>query len=191
MYNSQATVPDDQHQASTKLHMDMADAVNIMLWAAPLPDGKPGFAICQIYPPEVSPSLINSWWKKCSRGLGIPYHQYEPYVARPSLGQLSGPTLHILPVPRRSCVHSRKICPSGLSCFTCACSKQLKDPKSLLSWTPSRLLVTMSPFNTSTKSNNSLPSSESNAWPVDTGKTFFSSIPCCGMHGCRSVNCGK
>jgi hypothetical protein len=57
MYNSQATVPDDQHQASTKLHMDMADAVNIMLWAGPLPDGKPGFAIWQIYPPEVSPIL--------------------------------------------------------------------------------------------------------------------------------------
>jgi hypothetical protein len=49
MYNAQATLQDDDHHGSTRLHLDLTDAVNIMIWAANLPDGKPGYAIWHIF----------------------------------------------------------------------------------------------------------------------------------------------
>ena len=49
MYNAQATLQDDDHHGSTRLHLDLTDAVNIMIWAANLPDGKPGYPIWHIF----------------------------------------------------------------------------------------------------------------------------------------------
>lgn len=43
--------------SATKLHLDVTDAANIMLWAGSLPDGSDGFALWYIYPPEVLDSL--------------------------------------------------------------------------------------------------------------------------------------
>ncbi|GAA6039189.1 hypothetical protein JCM8097_000461 [Rhodosporidiobolus ruineniae] len=42
---------------STKLHMDVADALNVMLWSSPGPDGSPGVAIWDIYRSEDSPKI--------------------------------------------------------------------------------------------------------------------------------------
>ena len=36
-------------KGTTRLHMDMADAVNVMLYATPTPDGEPGGALWDIY----------------------------------------------------------------------------------------------------------------------------------------------
>jgi lysine-specific demethylase 3 len=41
MYNAHGNI-NDAATASTQLHMDMADALNILMHAEPLPDGKPG-----------------------------------------------------------------------------------------------------------------------------------------------------
>lgn len=51
MYNATWTIVDDHHHASTVLHMDLTDAVNLMVWAAKGPDGKPGYALWHIFPP--------------------------------------------------------------------------------------------------------------------------------------------
>jgi hypothetical protein len=57
MYHGQATLQDNSHHGSTRLHMDLTDAVNIMLWAAKLLDGRAGFAVWDIFPPEATPIL--------------------------------------------------------------------------------------------------------------------------------------
>ena len=53
MYNSNGSDVDDPY-GSTKLHKDMTDALNLMVWAAEFPDGKPGYALWHLFPPEVT-----------------------------------------------------------------------------------------------------------------------------------------
>jgi lysine-specific demethylase 3 len=43
---------DDSHHGSTKLHMDLTDAQNIMLFAAPFSDDEPGHALWHLFRPE-------------------------------------------------------------------------------------------------------------------------------------------
>ena len=49
MYLGQCSISKDFTQSSTKLHMDITDAYNEMLYAAKCPDGSPGFAIWDIW----------------------------------------------------------------------------------------------------------------------------------------------
>ncbi|KIM21613.1 hypothetical protein M408DRAFT_101995 [Serendipita vermifera MAFF 305830] len=55
MYNAFKSREDGY--GSTRLHMDMADAVNIMLYAAPLPGDTVGYAVWDIYPSESSAKI--------------------------------------------------------------------------------------------------------------------------------------
>lgn len=50
MYNAFAS--DEEKFGSTRLHMDMADAVNIMLYSSPRDGEEAGFAVWDIYPSE-------------------------------------------------------------------------------------------------------------------------------------------
>lgn len=49
MYNAMASSDTPGTKGTTRLHMDMADAVNVMLYAAPTPDGAPGCAVWDVY----------------------------------------------------------------------------------------------------------------------------------------------
>lgn len=49
MYNAMSSFETAGSKGSTRLHMDMADALNIMTYAAPTQDGKPGFAIWDLF----------------------------------------------------------------------------------------------------------------------------------------------
>lgn len=49
MYNAMASYESAGSKGSTRLHMDMADALNIMTYAALTPDGKPGFAVWDLF----------------------------------------------------------------------------------------------------------------------------------------------
>ena len=42
MYNALASFESQGSKGSTRLHMDMADAINIMTYASPAPDGRQG-----------------------------------------------------------------------------------------------------------------------------------------------------
>ena len=75
MYNAQATLQDDRHHGSTCLHMDLTDAVNIMLWAAGSADGGPGYAVWDIFPPEAAPILREFSRQQAGfEGKGDPIH---------------------------------------------------------------------------------------------------------------------
>jgi hypothetical protein len=54
MYNCNGCEREDDPNGSTKLHMDLTDAVNIMLWAGKCSDGTNGFALWHIFSAEMS-----------------------------------------------------------------------------------------------------------------------------------------
>jgi lysine-specific demethylase 3 len=49
MYNAMASFESAGSKGSTRLHMDMADALNIMTFASLTPDGKPGTAAWDLF----------------------------------------------------------------------------------------------------------------------------------------------
>ena len=57
MYNANGSERPDDIYGSTKLHMDLTDAVNIMVWAANCRNGGPGYALWHIFPPEAAEIL--------------------------------------------------------------------------------------------------------------------------------------
>jgi hypothetical protein len=81
MYNACETAPDDQHQGSTKLHADLTDAVNIMLWAAKDADGNPGCALWHIFPATALAFLRKFLTEVCGfKGPGDPVHSQLIYI---------------------------------------------------------------------------------------------------------------
>ena len=74
MYNATETVPDDSHHGSTKLHMDVMDALNRMLWAADSQDGKPGCAKWHIFDAIDAPLLCKFAIERGFTNLGDPIH---------------------------------------------------------------------------------------------------------------------
>ena len=88
MYNATETAPDDQH-GSTKLHKDLTDAVNIMLWAAKSEDGQPGCALWHIFPPSASFLLRKFLIDDCGfTGPGDPIHSQTIYLTQDMLQRL-------------------------------------------------------------------------------------------------------
>lgn len=57
MYNAMATTTGKGSQGSTRLHMDMADALNIMTYASPCPDGSEGCAAWDLFRREDSETV--------------------------------------------------------------------------------------------------------------------------------------
>jgi lysine-specific demethylase 3 len=64
MYNAMASYDAPGSKGSTRLHMDMADAVNVMLHAAQTPDGKPGSAAWDLFRAEDSVKIRQFLRKK-------------------------------------------------------------------------------------------------------------------------------
>ncbi|EGO01531.1 hypothetical protein SERLA73DRAFT_166071 [Serpula lacrymans var. lacrymans S7.3] len=64
MYNAMASFEAAGSKGSTRLHMDMADAVNIMTHASPTPEGKPGCAAWDLFRAEDADKLRNFLRKK-------------------------------------------------------------------------------------------------------------------------------
>ncbi|CDO74624.1 hypothetical protein BN946_scf184325.g11 [Trametes cinnabarina] len=64
MYNAMASFEGQGSKGSTRLHMDMADAINIMTYAALTPDGRPGCAAWDIFRAEDTQKLRKFLRKK-------------------------------------------------------------------------------------------------------------------------------
>ena len=52
MYNAFASTFDETHAGSTRLHLDMSDAVNLLVHATNASDGSAGYALWHIFAPE-------------------------------------------------------------------------------------------------------------------------------------------
>lgn len=88
MYFANGSVQGDGHHGSTKLHMDLTDAQNIMLYAADFGDGKPGCANWAIFRPEDADLIREFARKRVLQGPGDAIHSQNIYLS-PSM-------LHIL-----------------------------------------------------------------------------------------------
>jgi lysine-specific demethylase 3 len=64
MYNSMASSQEAGSQGSTRLHMDMADAINVMLYASDCADGSPGYAVWDLFHAEDSEKIREFLRKK-------------------------------------------------------------------------------------------------------------------------------
>jgi lysine-specific demethylase 3 len=83
-----ASMQDNQHNGSTRLHKDLTDAVNIMVWSANFPDGTPGDALWHIYPPWAAEILSGFLRVRAGfRGQGDPIHS-QTICMTPSLIEL-------------------------------------------------------------------------------------------------------
>lgn len=71
MYNSMATSQEPGSKGSTRLHMDMADALNVMLYSSPCPDGSPGYAVWDLFRADDSDKIRAFIRKKFAPGNSV------------------------------------------------------------------------------------------------------------------------
>lgn len=95
MYNAFAGIETSGGLGSTRLHMDIADAVNILVHANPLADGSPGCAVWDIFRPEDADILRVFLRKKygVNQHIKDPIHSQQFYLdsdIRKELAELTG-----------------------------------------------------------------------------------------------------
>ncbi|KAJ7487749.1 Clavaminate synthase-like protein [Mycena galericulata] len=80
MYNANANLVSPNNKGSTRLHMDIADAVNIMTYAAPAPDGSEGRAAWDLFRAHDSDKLRLFLRRKFSLEGLDPIHSQQVYL---------------------------------------------------------------------------------------------------------------
>lgn len=80
MYIAKGTRQDVFSIGSTVLHEDITSAVNLMLWASDLPDGRPGYALWHIFTPKDSITLRAYLRKHVINGVQDPIHSQNIYL---------------------------------------------------------------------------------------------------------------
>ncbi|EPQ59939.1 hypothetical protein GLOTRDRAFT_30135, partial [Gloeophyllum trabeum ATCC 11539] len=89
MYNAYGTQQDDHHHGSTRLHMDVTSAINLMLFATPEDNGALGGAIWHIFPRSATPQLRRFLSETLEKGSnGDPIHNQQTYLTPSMLGRL-------------------------------------------------------------------------------------------------------
>lgn len=89
MYNAHSSIHQGSHVGSTKLHMDITCAVNILLWAARSPNGEEGGALWTIFDYESNEKLrefLRNEYK--FTGPGDPIHSQSIWVTDSMLQRL-------------------------------------------------------------------------------------------------------
>ncbi|KAI0691401.1 hypothetical protein C8T65DRAFT_587239 [Cerioporus squamosus] len=90
IYNAYASVSDNDHNGSTRLHMDVADAVNIMTYASLTSNGEQGYALWHIFARHHAPLLRNYLGRrtKGARTEGDAIHNQDTYLTPVMLDEL-------------------------------------------------------------------------------------------------------
>lgn len=93
MYNAFATVDADGSKGTTRLHMDMADAVNIMVYAEPCVDGSPGGARWDLFRAEDAPLIRKFLCDRFNLASGLdPIHSQQFYLDKQLRAELYAKT---------------------------------------------------------------------------------------------------
>jgi JmjC domain, hydroxylase len=88
MYIAYGSIEDDQHHGSTKLHIDMTDAVNIMVWSSGRHEPRHSYALWRIFPQAAS-SVISDFLRDTGfSGSGQPIHSQTVYFTETMLKEL-------------------------------------------------------------------------------------------------------
>ncbi|KAI1787853.1 hypothetical protein LXA43DRAFT_895611 [Ganoderma leucocontextum] len=116
MYNALASVFDDAHSGSTKLHLDASDAVNLLTYASHRSDGSAGYALWHIFAPEDTDAIrayLKQRGKKSSRS-GDPIHNQDTYLT-PSMLQELREKLSVSPYVIKQYLGDAIFIPAGCS----------------------------------------------------------------------------
>lgn len=87
MYNALASIFDDKHSGSTRLHLDASDAVNILVHAS----RSSGYALWHIFAPEDTDRIRDYLKEKAlarPRRMGDPIHNQDTYLTPSMLCEL-------------------------------------------------------------------------------------------------------
>src|SRR5580658_8322582 len=89
MYIAYSSVEDGYYHGSTKLHLDMTDAVNIMVWTPGRQQPQHSYALWRIFPQAAS-SLICDFLRNHAgfTGSGHPIHSQSVYFTETMLDEL-------------------------------------------------------------------------------------------------------
>lgn len=90
MYNAMASFQTVGSKGSTRLHMDMSDALNIMTFSTSTPDGNPGTAAWDLFRAEDSNKIRVFLKKKFRSNLPLhdPIHSQQFYLDDEALAEL-------------------------------------------------------------------------------------------------------
>ena len=88
MYNALASSFDEVHSGSTRLHLDLSDAVNLMPYATDTKDGKPGSARWHIFKVEDKCKLREYLKAQHGDRPGDPIHNQDYYLTPSMLTEL-------------------------------------------------------------------------------------------------------
>ncbi|KAI0291970.1 hypothetical protein BC826DRAFT_1020640 [Russula brevipes] len=93
MYNAFATEDTEGSKGSTRLHMDMADAVNMMVHAEPCADGTPGGARWDLFRAEDAPAIRKFLIDRFGLANGLdPIHSQQFYLDKQLRAELYAKT---------------------------------------------------------------------------------------------------
>jgi lysine-specific demethylase 3 len=89
MYIAYRSVEDDYHQGSTKLHIDVTDAINIMVWSSDCQEPRDRYALWRIFP-WTSSSLVCEFLRNRAGHAfdGHPIHSQSAYFTDSMLREL-------------------------------------------------------------------------------------------------------
>jgi lysine-specific demethylase 3 len=89
MYIAYRSVEDDYHHGSTKLHIDMTDAINIMVWSSDCQEPRDRYALWRIFP-RTSSSLVCEFLRNRAVHAfdGHPIHSQSAYFTDSMLREL-------------------------------------------------------------------------------------------------------
>lgn len=88
MYIANGTTQAESRHGSTRLHEDLTDAVNLMLWAGSLSDGQQGYAEWHIFDADDVPALREFLEKAGFSGPGDSIHSQQIYLTPSALDRL-------------------------------------------------------------------------------------------------------
>ena len=113
MYIAYGSVEDNFHHGSTKLHIDMTDAVNIMVWVSNRKDQQQSYALWRIFPHDAS-SLICQFLRANTgfSGPGNPIHAQGTYFTEDMLAELEKQT-GVRPFTIKQCIGDAIFIPAG------------------------------------------------------------------------------
>ena len=93
MYNALAMEESEGSKGTTRLHMDMADAVNMMVYAEPCADGTPGGARWDLFRAEDAPAIRKFLTDRYKLASGIdPIHSQQFYLDKQLRAELYAKT---------------------------------------------------------------------------------------------------
>jgi [histone H3]-dimethyl-L-lysine9 demethylase len=79
MYNAMANTTTVDCKGTTRLHMDMSDALNVMTFAATSPDGSPGCAAWDIFKSDDS-NKIREYLREYAKKVQSPNMKLAPFT---------------------------------------------------------------------------------------------------------------